>query len=355
MSTLELREIRKSYGTLETLKGINLNLESGEFLVLLGASGCGKSTLLSMISGLSDPTSGDITLNERRLNGVHPKDRDIAMVFQSYALYPNLSVARNIGFGLEMRGIDRSTREKAVLEAAKVLQVDHLLDRKPGDLSGGQRQRVAIGRALVRKPKLFLFDEPLSNLDAKLRLEMRSELKRLHQMLGVTVVYVTHDQIEAMTLASRIAVMRGGCIEQLGTPEEIYNRPASRFVAEFMGSPPINILATQQTERGLEIASGAAVLKDLRPTDPVVVGIRPEAMKTQAFDGAITLSGTVDLVELTGPEQIVSVALRDTRVTATLPADLPLTLGQDIDLFVEPNRILTFDANSGDRVECLPH
>ena len=355
MGRITLDKVSKRFGDVEVIPPLDLTIEDGEFTVFVGPSGCGKSTLLRLIAGLEDTSGGQIRIDKQDATHVPPAKRGLAMVFQSYALYPNLSVARNIGFGLEMRGIDRSTREKAVLEAAKVLQVDHLLDRKPGDLSGGQRQRVAIGRALVRKPKLFLFDEPLSNLDAKLRLEMRSELKRLHQMLGVTVVYVTHDQIEAMTLASRIAVMRGGCIEQLGTPEEIYNRPASRFVAEFMGSPPINILATQQTERGLEMASGAAVLKDLRPTDPVVVGIRPEALKTQAFDGAITLSGTVDLVELTGPEQIVSVALNDTRVTATLPADLPLSLGQDIDLFVEPNRILTFDANSGDRVECLPH
>ncbi|WP_413219643.1 ABC transporter ATP-binding protein [Tritonibacter mobilis] len=351
MSTLELREIHKSYGSFATLKGINLDLESGEFLVLLGASGCGKSTLLSLISGLSDPTSGEMTLNGKTLNGVHPKDRDIAMVFQSYALYPNLSVARNIGFGLEMRGVDRSSREAAVLEAAKVLQVDHLLDRKPADLSGGQRQRVAIGRALVRKPQLFLFDEPLSNLDAKLRMEMRSELKRLHQMLGVTVVYVTHDQIEAMTLASRIAVMREGCIEQLGTPAEIYNRPASRFVAEFMGSPPINILDTHQLPDGLEIAQGASFLSGLSASQPVVLGVRPEALKPTPFEGALQWQGVVDLIELTGPEQIVSVMLNDTRVTATLPADLALTIGQETTLFVDPNRLLFFDAQDGQRID----
>lgn len=351
MSTLELRDIHKSYGNTETLKGINLSLESGEFLVLLGASGCGKSTLLSMISGLSDPTSGDIVLSGRKLIGVHPKDRDIAMVFQSYALYPNLTVARNIGFGLEMRGADKASREKAVLDAAEVLQVDHLLNRKPGDLSGGQRQRVAIGRALVREPKLFLFDEPLSNLDAKLRMEMRSELKRLHQMLGVTVVYVTHDQIEAMTLASRIAVMNAGRIEQLGTPAEIYNRPATLFVAQFMGSPPVNILQTQQTASGLNIAQGSSTLPGVSNEKAIVAGIRPEAFKTQAFEGAIQFDGVVDLIELTGPEQIVSITLNETRVLAALPAELALELGQNIQLFVDPSRILLFDELSGERVD----
>jgi len=208
MSALEIQNIRKNYGAVETLKGIDVALESGEFLVLLGSSGCGKSTLLNIIAGLAEATSGDIRIGGRSVLGVHPKDRDIAMVFQSYALYPNLSVARNIGFGLEMRKVPVAERDKAVRDAASLLQIENLLERKPSQLSGGQRQRVAIGRALVRKPQVFLFDEPLSNLDAKLRLEMRTELKRLHQMLKTTVVYVTHDQIEAMTLATRIAELR---------------------------------------------------------------------------------------------------------------------------------------------------
>ncbi|MGO7207664.1 ABC transporter ATP-binding protein, partial [Rhizobium ruizarguesonis] len=219
-----------------------VSLESGEFLVLLGSSGCGKSTLLNIIAGLAEATSGDVRIGGRSVLDVHPKDRDIAMVFQSYALYPNLTVHRNIGFGLEMRKVPAPERDRAVHDAAKLLQIENLLDRKPSQLSGGQRQRVAIGRALVRKPEVFLFDEPLSNLDAKLRMEMRTEIKRLHQMLKTTVVYVTHDQIEAMTLASRIAVMRDGRIEQLGTPEEIYNHPATLYVATFVGAPPMNLL-----------------------------------------------------------------------------------------------------------------
>ena len=350
MSTLELRGIRKSFGTIETLRGIDLELGNGEFLVLLGASGCGKSTLLSMISGLSEPTSGEVVLDGRALNGVHPKDCDIAMVFQSYALYPNLTVARNIGFGLEMRGIDRPAREAAVAEVARMLRIDHLLERKPGDLSGGQRQRVAIGRAMVRKPRLFLFDEPLSNLDAKLRMEMRSEIKRLHQMLGVTVVYVTHDQIEAMTLATRIAVMKDGKIEQLGPPEEIYNRPASRFVAEFMGAPPINMLPATAVEGGLRIGATDLVLPCTPPATAVTLGIRPEALRPAPSPGAITLAGTIDMVELTGPEQIVTLDLGQDHIVATLSADLALARGERLELYLDPARISVFDDASGLRI-----
>ncbi|PWE48303.1 sugar ABC transporter ATP-binding protein [Thioclava sp. NG1] len=351
MSTLELHDIRKSFGALETLKGIDLSLETGEFLVLLGASGCGKSTLLSIISGLSEPSSGEVVLDGRTLNGVHPKNRDIAMVFQSYALYPNLTVARNIGFGLEMRNVDKATREEAVRKAAKMLQIEALLDRKPADLSGGQRQRVAIGRAMVREPKLFLFDEPLSNLDAKLRMEMRSELKRLHQMLGVTIVYVTHDQIEAMTLATRIAVMNGGRIEQIGTPAEIYNRPNSRFVAEFMGAPPMNMLPATACAQGLQLGSTQTVWPCRAPDTRVTVGIRPEALKTTEITAGLSLTGRVDLIELTGPEQIVSLDLGENKLTATLPAEEPLSLGQSLTVYVDPARLSVFAAETGLRVE----
>src|SRR5438445_1418754 len=225
MSALEIRNVRKNYGSVETLKGIDIALQSGEFLVLLGSSGCGKSTLLNIIAGLAEATSGDVLIGGRSILGVHPKNRDIAMVFQSYALYPNLTVRRNIGFGLEMRGVADEEREKAVNEAAKLLQIEALLDRKPSQLSGGQRQRVAIGRALVRKPEVFLFDEPLSNLDAKLRVQMRLELAKLHADLGTTMIYVTHDQTEAMTLADMIVVLDRGMISQVGSPLELYNRP----------------------------------------------------------------------------------------------------------------------------------
>ena len=281
MSALELVNIRKRYGSVDTLKGIDLSLASGEFLVLLGSSGCGKSTLLNIIAGLAEATEGDVRIGDRSVTGVHPKDRDIAMVFQSYALYPNLSVARNIGFGLEMRKVPAGERAKAVEKTARMLQIENLLDRRPSELSGGQRQRVAIGRALVRNPKIFLFDEPLSNLDAKLRMETRTELKRLHQMLGTTIVYVTHDQIEAMTLATRIAVMRDGHIEQLATPDEIYNRPATRYVASFVGSPPMNMLDATLTDGIVEIAGSQSSLHLPFPAQSdsgrnVFVGIRPE-------------------------------------------------------------------------------
>src|SRR5215471_13322743 len=260
MASLELVNIRKRYGELDILKGVDIAVDAGEFLVLVGPSGCGKSTLLNMIAGLDTVSDGEIRIGGRRVNDLHPSERDIAMVFQSYALYPNMSVRENIAFGMEMRKVPKPEREQAVQEVAKTLQIDHLLDRRPAQLSGGQRQRVAMGRALVRKPRIFLFDEPLSNLDAQLRVDMRTEIKKLHQRLGATIVYVTHDQIEAMTLATRIAVMRAGELLQLGSPGEIYNRPANTFVAGFMGSPSMNLIPAKlvQANGGL----GASVTRD---------------------------------------------------------------------------------------------
>src|SRR5215470_16165562 len=247
MATLEINSLRKRFGTIEVLKGIDITLEKGGFLVLVGPSGCGKSTLLNTIAGLETISSGEIRIGDQVVNHLHPSKRDIAMVFQSYALYPNMSVAENIGFGMEMRGIARPDREKAVAAVAKTLQIEHLLSRRPSQLSGGQRQRVAMGRALVRRPSIFLFDEPLSNLDAKLRVDMRLEIKRLHQATGATIVYVTHDQMEAMTLATKIAVLKDGELQQVGTPGEIYNTPANLFVADFMGSPAMNLLEGRVT------------------------------------------------------------------------------------------------------------
>src|SRR5580698_3289877 len=242
MPFLEINSLRKRFGALEILKGIDLSLDKGGFLVLVGPSGCGKSTLLNTIAGLEAISSGEIRVDGNAINNLHPSKRDIAMVFQSYALYPNMTVAQNMAFGMEMRGVPKDERDKAVAAVAKTLQIEHLMNRRPSQLSGGQRQRVAMGRALVRQPRVFLFDEPLSNLDAKLRVDMRVEIKRLHQQTGATIVYVTHDQIEAMTLATRIAVLKDGELQQVGTPNEVYNSPANLFVADFMGSPSMNLL-----------------------------------------------------------------------------------------------------------------
>jgi multiple sugar transport system ATP-binding protein len=256
MAFLEISGLRKRFGAVDILKGIDLELEKGGFLVLVGPSGCGKSTLLNTIAGLETITSGDIRIDGRSIAGLHPSKRDIAMVFQSYALYPNMTVAGNIAFGMEIRGVAKDEREKAIRQVSDMLQIGHLLDRKPSQLSGGQRQRVAMGRALVRNPQVFLFDEPLSNLDAKLRVDMRTEIKRLHQRMGTTIVYVTHDQIEAMTLATKIAVLKDGVLQQFGTPAEIYNNPANIFVADFMGSPAMNLLnaTVENGGGGLEVS-----------------------------------------------------------------------------------------------------
>src|SRR5882672_6732334 len=240
MAALSVRGVHKRFGPVEVLKGIDLTVENGEFAVLLGPSGCGKSTLLAVVAGLERPSAGTVEIGDRVVNDVEPKDRDIAMVFQSYALYPAMTVRRNITFGMECRGVPKQQQSEAVARVAALLQIDGLLERKPVQLSGGQRQRVAMGRALVRDPLLFLFDEPLSNLDAKLRVDMRTEIKQLHQRIASTIVYVTHDQIEAMTMASRIAVMREGEIQQFAAPETVYNRPANLFVARFLGTPPMN-------------------------------------------------------------------------------------------------------------------
>ncbi|MRX34030.1 sn-glycerol-3-phosphate ABC transporter ATP-binding protein UgpC [Aminobacter sp. MDW-2] len=364
MSALDIQNIRKSYGAVETLKGIDIALQSGEFLVLLGSSGCGKSTLLNIIAGLAEATSGDIRIAGKSILGIHPKDRDIAMVFQSYALYPNLSVRRNIGFGLEMRKVPLAEREKAVAEASRLLQIEPLLDRKPSQLSGGQRQRVAIGRALVRKPQVFLFDEPLSNLDAKLRLEMRTELKRLHQMLKTTVVYVTHDQIEAMTLATRIAVMKDGRIEQLGTPEEIYNQPATLYVAGFVGAPPMNILDVEVDNGALRIVGSEVRLPLPDRFRPLVqnkarlaLGIRPEALRLASLDGAGDKAGDragshalpvrIEVVELTGPELVATARIGPQKLTACLAPRARVGQGDVAAFAVDDDALHLFDPATG--------
>ena len=358
MATLSINGVRKSYGSLEVLSNIDLELEDGGFLVLLGPSGCGKSTLLSIIAGLEPSSGGDIYIGERKMNDVHPKDRNIAMVFQSYALYPTMPVRRNIGFGLEMRKVPQGERDAAVQKAAELLQIEHLLDRKPGQLSGGQRQRVAMGRAIVRDPDLFLFDEPLSNLDAKLRVEMRTEIKRLHDRLGTSVVYVTHDKVEAMTLGTKVAVMRNGIIQQLADPQTIYEKPANMFVAGFIGSPTMNFLSGRLEERdgALALRYGDSVLA-LPDTDAgarpfigreVVAGIRPETFSTHS-DGP-SLTGTVDVVEPTGPDTMVVLNVAGQMITARLGSRDRPVLGSPMTLAVDTSALNLFDPESGNRI-----
>jgi multiple sugar transport system ATP-binding protein len=352
MSSLSIRGIKKRFGPVEVLKGIDIELQSGEFLVLLGSSGCGKSTLLNIIAGLIDPTEGELLIGDRDITDVHPKDRDIAMVFQSYALYPNMTVARNLTFGLEIRKVDRGMREMALKRVAALLQIEHLLDRKPAQLSGGQRQRVAIGRALVREPKVFLFDEPLSNLDAKLRAEMRTEIKKLHQRLGTTIVYVTHDQIEAMTLASRIAIMRDGVVQQFAPPEEIYERPANIYVASFIGSPAMNFLRGR-----LEAGSGGLGIRLAEDTwlplsqpprtaqsgQEVTLGIRPETVTLADGAAKPCLDATIDVLEPTGADTMAVATVHGHSVTARLKPGDVREIGRPVRLAVDMSRASLFD------------
>ena len=364
MASLEIVNIKKRFGDIEVLKGIDIAVEAGEFLVLVGPSGCGKSTLLNMIAGLDTVTEGDILIGGKRVNDLHPSERDIAMVFQSYALYPNMSVEGNIAFGMEMRKVPKQERQRAVQEAAKVLQIDHLLQRRPAQLSGGQRQRVAMGRALVRKPRIFLFDEPLSNLDAQLRVDMRTEIKKLHQRLGATIVYVTHDQIEAMTLATRIAVMRNGELQQLGTPAEIYSQPSNTFVAGFMGSPRMNLLPGVLRSEGdgawLEIGADARLSVGALPPAvngyvgrEILAGLRPEAISdnVDAANGTRPLiEATVEVTEPTGPDTLALLAVGGCELTARLRPDTPLKPGDRGRFAVDLAKMVWFDPGSGARV-----
>ena len=370
MASLTISNVKKHFGPLHILKGIDIAIDDGEFLVLVGPSGCGKSTLLNMIAGLDTITDGEIAIDGGRVNELHPKDRDIAMVFQSYALYPNMSVGQNIVFGLEMRGVAKPERDKAMGEVAKLLQIDHLLDRKPGQLSGGQRQRVAMGRALVRHPKIFLFDEPLSNLDAKLRVEMRTEIKKLHQRLKATIVYVTHDQIEAMTLATRIAVMKAGELLQLGTPKEIYENPADLFVAGFMGSPSMNLIPAKlvQANGGLGVS---VAREDAEPAvlslvngkagwssyvgHDVILGVRPEHISDPSNTEAQgpdhrPLEAVVEVTEPTGPDVLAVMMLGGVEATARLRADTKARPGEMSSFMVDMGKICLFDPKTERRI-----
>ncbi len=370
MPFLEIDNLDKQFGSVAVLKDINIAVEEGAFLVLVGPSGCGKSTLLNTIAGLEAVSAGEVRIAGRRVNELHPSERDIAMVFQSYALYPNMTVAQNIAFGMEMRGVPKAERTVAIQKVARLLQIEPLLNRRPSQLSGGQRQRVAMGRALVREPLVFLFDEPLSNLDAKLRVDMRTEIKRLHQNMATTIVYVTHDQIEAMTLATQIAVLKDGKVQQLGTPAEIYNDPANIFVADFMGSPAMNLIPARVEIRGdqailameregdgpLALSMGAEKdgLHQINGRE-IIFGIRPEAITDP--DGADRNSQhvaqadcLVDVVEPAGSDTFIVTRLGGKEVIARMRADSAVVAGDRAPLAFNLDKAVFFDRDTERRI-----
>lgn len=367
MPMLRLRGLSKRFGRLEVLKNISLEMERGEFVVLVGPSGCGKSTLLNIIAGLEQANGGTVEIADRLVTHVPPKDRDIAMVFQSYALYPSMTVRQNITFGMECRRVPKVRQQEAVTRVARLLQIDGLLGRKPAQLSGGQRQRVAMGRALVRDPKLFLFDEPLSNLDAQLRVEMRLELKELHQRLGASIVYVTHDQIEAMTMATRIAVMNQGEVQQFADPDTVYRRPANLFVARFMGSPPMNTVPARVV---MQDDAPYAVIGGGRPNEirlrlprtaktvgladrDLVLGIRPECIAEperrfgNTLDSTVVVNAPVEMIEPTGAETIVLLRLGGEKALARVAPDHRPTPGSSAPFALDTRSLCLFDPNSG--------
>ncbi len=355
MSALSISGLAVRFGKQEVLRGIDLEIESGEFVVLVGPSGCGKSTLLNVIAGLETASAGRIEIGGRDVSRLPPRDRDIAMVFQSYALYPSMTVRGNIVFGMQCRGASRAEQEAAVARVAGLLQIGHLLDRRPGALSGGQRQRVAMGRALVRDPILFLFDEPLSNLDAKLRVEMRKEIRRFHQALGTTIVYVTHDQVEAMTLASRVAVMRDGVVQQFADPQTIYDSPANLFVASFMGSPPMNAIPVV-LEAGLVavLADGQRVGLPHAGWDGGagrrgLLGVRPECIGLGG-DGPGTVVAQVEMIEMTGAETMAVLQLGGVEVTARMGAADRPAAGAAVRFSLDTAKACLFDRETQQRI-----
>jgi multiple sugar transport system ATP-binding protein len=354
MASIELRGVSKSFGIADIIRGIDLTIADGEFVALVGPSGCGKSTLLRIISGLENATHGDILLDGRNVNDESPRERNVAMVFQSYALYPHMTVAENMGFNLKLSGKSKAEIRSRIDEAARMLDLADLLERKPAQLSGGQRQRVAMGRAIVRNPSIFLFDEPLSNLDAKLRVQMRSEIKVLHHRIKTTAVYVTHDQIEAMTLADRIVVLNNGNIEQVGTPLELYNKPANLFVAGFIGSPAMNFIradlkpiaggAVAMLVDGTEIALPAKSYPS--SVQKIVLGIRPESIVVTHNDGS--LSGTLMVSEPTGPQTHLVIAAAGSDLLAIAAADFTAADGTALGLSFATAAIHLFDEASGE-------
>ncbi|MFV0383295.1 ABC transporter ATP-binding protein [Paracoccus sp. (in: a-proteobacteria)] len=357
MTTLKIDNVSRRFGGFTALDAIDIEAATGEFLTLLGPSGCGKSTLLSIIAGLDRPSGGAIVIDGEDVSSTLARDRDIAMIFQSYALYPNMTVAKNIAFGLKMRGIARTERDKAVHEIAQMLQIEPLLQRKPYQLSGGQRQRVAMGRALVRNPRLFLFDEPLSNLDAQLRSEMRIEIKRLHQKLGATIVYVTHDQVEAMTMSTRIVVMNRGKIAQIGTPSDVYGTPADLFVAKFVGSPAMNLIPGKIETAGqnvvLRVGSKALPLPagpGLAHGQEITLGIRPEAFRSDQLDDGLSFDANIEVLEPTGADTLVIFPFGGVEITARVEPKSGLRPGSQAQFFVAPDAVHLFDTQTGLRI-----
>ena len=350
MASVNIVDVRKSFGTVEVLHGVSVAIEDGQFVVLVGPSGCGKSTLLRMIAGLENISAGEIHIGERVVNNVHPKERDVAMVFQNYALYPHMTVEANMGFSLMLRGADKAAIGERVRIAAEILGLEPYLERFPRQLSGGQRQRVAMGRAIVRDPQVFLFDEPLSNLDAKLRVAMRTEIKALHQRLKTTTVYVTHDQIEAMTMADKIVVMHDGIVEQIGSPLELYDDPANMFVAGFIGSPATNFIEGHIRAEGVEAQGGIMLpLSDAPPASdgrPIHYGIRPEHLQL-ADDG---VEAEVIVVEPTGSETQLFATIAGREVVAVFRERHELHPGQKVRLRPQPGAAMVFDRETGLRL-----
>ena len=364
MKTLKIEDLSKNFGSTEVLKKINLEIDEGNFLVLLGPSGCGKSTLLNIIAGLETIDEGNVYIDDYNVSKVEPKDRNIAMVFQSYALYPSMNVKENMIFGLKQAKTSKEKIEEQLKKVSSFLQVDSLLERKPSQLSGGQRQRVAIGRALVREPRIFLFDEPLSNLDAKLRVEMRREIKKLHQQLKTTVVYVTHDQTEAMSLGTKIAIMNHGVIQQNDTPENIYNKPSNTFVADFIGSPSMNLIKgnlKQNSDNVSFIAEGSNLEIPIKHYDfknkselnnnEVYFGIRPEHIYFKKLnEDDLEINLRADLSEYIGHEQIVTFNFSNQEILAKFPSTINVELNKETKLYVDLTQVSLFDSKNEERI-----
>ena len=351
MARISLQNVRKSFGSADVIKGVDIEIEDGEFCVFVGPSGCGKSTLLRMIAGLEDITSGSLTIGDKVVNDLPPAERGVAMVFQSYAIFPHMTVRENVAFGLTIAGASKTEKDAKVAEAARILQMEHLLDRRPSQLSGGQRQRVAIGRAIVRKPQVFLFDEPLSNLDAALRMDMRMEIGKLHNQLGATMIYVTHDQVEAMTLADKIVVLKDGQVMQVGAPMDLYHNPANLFVAGFLGAPSMNFLkvTVQGVNGGKALVSNGALDpvevatagRSFLEGETALLGIRPQYLNVS--EGPGQLHGKVALTERLGAETVVEITLKDqSPLIAALSHDAVFPLGAVVKLNFDPAKAHLF-------------